>query len=48
MSVTATDFKPHPFFARMWIRMSARDDEHGVAEHRRELLAGLRGRVVEI
>ena len=44
----AEAFKPHPFFARMWMRMSPRAEDRGVTEHRRELLAGLRGRVVEL
>jgi ubiquinone/menaquinone biosynthesis C-methylase UbiE len=44
----ATRFKPHPRFARFWLRMSPRADERGAAEHRRELLAGLTGRVLEL
>ncbi|MFC7546745.1 methyltransferase domain-containing protein [Plantactinospora sp. GCM10030261] len=38
----------HPIFARMFERVSVRMDEAGVAEHRRRLLAGLSGRVVEV
>jgi ubiquinone/menaquinone biosynthesis C-methylase UbiE len=38
----------HPIFARMYARFSPRADARGVAEHRRELLAGLTGRVVEL
>ena len=41
-------FKPHPIFARMWIRSSPRCEEHGVTEHRREMLEGLSGRVLEL
>jgi ubiquinone/menaquinone biosynthesis C-methylase UbiE len=43
-----TAFKPHPFFARLWIRMSPKAEEHGAAGHRDDLLAGLRGRVLEL
>lgn len=35
-------------FARFWMRMSPRAEEQGVADHRRELLAGLSGRVLEL
>jgi SAM-dependent methyltransferase len=39
----------HPVFARCYARLSRRmEDESDVAEHRQELLAGLRGRVVEV
>ncbi len=38
----------HPIFARVYHRMSARAEEAGEAEHRRELLAGLHGRVLEL
>jgi ubiquinone/menaquinone biosynthesis C-methylase UbiE len=38
----------HPLFARLYARMSPRADARGVAEHRRELLAGLSGRVIEL
>ena len=38
----------HPVFARMYARMSATAEARGGAEHRRELLAGLEGRVVEV
>jgi ubiquinone/menaquinone biosynthesis C-methylase UbiE len=37
----------NPLFARMYARMSEREGRAQV-EHRRELLAGLRGRVVEV
>lgn len=38
----------HPIFARMYARMSATAEARGGSEHRRELLAGLEGRVVEV
>jgi ubiquinone/menaquinone biosynthesis C-methylase UbiE len=38
----------HPIFARFWAWMSPRMDRGGVAEHRRQLLAGLAGRVIEV
>ena len=39
----------HPLFARMWTLVLSRGAEHsGAAEHRDELLAGLRGRVLEL
>ena len=38
----------HPIFARLYARLSPRADAHGAAEHRRELLAGLTGRVLEL
>ena len=38
----------HPIFARLYARMSPRVDAKGGAEHRRELLAGLSGRVLEL
>jgi ubiquinone/menaquinone biosynthesis C-methylase UbiE len=41
-------FKPNPFFARMWIRMSPKSEGKGVAEHREDMLAGLSGRVLEL
>jgi len=37
----------HPLFARVWTRMAAREPAEQT-EHRRELLAGLRGRVLEL
>lgn len=37
----------HPWFARLWALMSRGEPER-VRAHRRELLAGLRGRVVEV
>jgi SAM-dependent methyltransferase len=38
----------HPFFARLWTRMSPKAESRGQGEHRRKLLAGLAGRVVEV
>ena len=38
----------HPIFARIYTRFAPREDERGQAENRRELLAGLSGRVVEV
>ena len=38
----------HPIFARFWAWMSPRLDRDGAAEHRRRLLSGLAGRVVEV
>jgi len=38
----------HPVFARLFARAAPRMEELGVAAHRRELLDGLEGRVVEI
>jgi ubiquinone/menaquinone biosynthesis C-methylase UbiE len=38
----------HPIFARVFDRLASKDEERGQAELRRELLAGLSGRVVEV
>lgn len=38
----------HPVFARLYALLSPRSDAAGQAEHRRELLAGLHGRVLEL
>jgi ubiquinone/menaquinone biosynthesis C-methylase UbiE len=38
----------HPLFARVYDWTSAKAEEAGQAEHRRELLAGLHGRVLEL
>lgn len=38
----------HPLFARCFERLASRNEQRGVAEIRRELLAGLSGRVVEV
>jgi len=44
---TATDI-PRPRFARMYPKAAARADRRGATEHRRRLLQGPDGRVVEI
>jgi ubiquinone/menaquinone biosynthesis C-methylase UbiE len=38
----------HPVFARFYARLAPIEDRTGVAEHRRDLVAGLRGRVLEV
>jgi ubiquinone/menaquinone biosynthesis C-methylase UbiE len=38
----------HPLFARCFARCAPRMEQLGVAEHRREFLAGISGRVIEI
>jgi SAM-dependent methyltransferase len=38
----------HPLFARLYARMADAFEAKGNAEHRRELLAGVAGRVVEV
>jgi len=38
----------HPIFARLYARFSVAEEAKGAAEHRKEMLAGLRGRVVEV
>jgi SAM-dependent methyltransferase len=38
----------HPIFARFYARISPAMDAQGAAEHRRALLAGLAGRVLEV
>jgi ubiquinone/menaquinone biosynthesis C-methylase UbiE len=38
----------HPIFARMYARFSLQAERKGATEHRREMLAGLRGRVIEV
>ncbi|MFI5836299.1 class I SAM-dependent methyltransferase [Micromonospora sp. NPDC051300] len=38
----------HPIFARVFARASVAMDDAGAAAHRRRLVAGLRGRVVEV
>ena len=40
--------KGHPLFARVYRRVSHRLDERGAREHRRELLGGLTGNVIEV
>src|SRR5436190_24173772 len=38
----------HPFFARFYLRMASGRKARGEDEYRRELLAGLSGRVIEV
>jgi len=38
----------HPIFARFFDRLSEKEERLGQAEHRRQLLAGLSGRVIEV
>jgi SAM-dependent methyltransferase len=38
----------HPIFARLYLRMSAKRGDSGEDQYRRELLSGLRGRVIEV
>lgn len=38
----------HPVFARLFVRAAAKAEAAGQTEHRRELLAGLTGRVLEV
>ena len=38
----------HPIFARVYPRISHAAEQSGAAEHRRTLLAGLEGRVIEV
>jgi ubiquinone/menaquinone biosynthesis C-methylase UbiE len=39
---------PHPRFARWYMKGSEESEQRGAAEHRRRLLEGLAGRVVEV
>lgn len=43
-----TETVSHPRFARFYDRMSGKAEERGQAQHRRALLAGLSGRVIEV
>ena len=43
-----TETKSHPIFARCWQFLSAREDAAGQNEYRQELLAGARGRALEL
>lgn len=47
MSTTASDL-PQSRFARMYPKAAARAERRGATDHRRQLLQGLSGRVVEI
>jgi ubiquinone/menaquinone biosynthesis C-methylase UbiE len=44
---TATDI-PRPRFARMYVKAAQKGDRRGASEHRRRLLEGLRGTVLEL
>ena len=46
--MTTTAESPRPRFARMYRKAAARADRRGAAGHRRRLLEGLHGRVVEV
>jgi SAM-dependent methyltransferase len=46
--MTATADLPRPRFARMYFRASQKAERRGATEHRRRLLAGLSGAVLEI
>jgi SAM-dependent methyltransferase len=47
MTTTSTD-RPRPRFARMYLRNADTAEKRGAAEHRRRLLDGLAGTVVEV
>lgn len=38
----------HPIFARVYARFSHQAEEKGAADHRRELLSGFAGRIIEV
>jgi protein-L-isoaspartate O-methyltransferase len=42
------EYASHPVFARIYARVAEMSERRGGAAHRRKLLAGLRGRVVEV
>jgi len=44
----ATERVNHPLFARLYMRMTSGRKAQGEDEHRRKLLAGLTGRVIEV
>ncbi|MBA3422810.1 MAG: class I SAM-dependent methyltransferase [Thermoleophilaceae bacterium] len=46
--MSTSDAVRNPLFARLYHRVSALAEDAGQREHRRELLAGLAGRVVEV
>ncbi len=48
MKAVAAERIRHPFFARLYPRISRAAEARGGAQHRRELLAGLSGRVIEV
>jgi ubiquinone/menaquinone biosynthesis C-methylase UbiE len=43
-----TEHDSHPVFARVYARVAKMSERRGGAAHRRKLLAGLRGRVIEV
>jgi ubiquinone/menaquinone biosynthesis C-methylase UbiE len=43
-----TEHASHPMFARIYARVAEMSERRGGAEHRRKLLTGLQGRVVEV
>lgn len=45
---TQSEAVHHPIFARFFARLSVKAEAAGQGEHRRELLAGLSGRVIEL
>jgi SAM-dependent methyltransferase len=48
MATPPTTSKRHPIWARVYARISPTMDAQGALDHRRELLAGLAGRVLEV
>jgi ubiquinone/menaquinone biosynthesis C-methylase UbiE len=42
------EYPAHPVFARVYARVAEISERRGAAGHRRKLLAGLRGRVIEV
>ncbi|MEJ7786777.1 MAG: class I SAM-dependent methyltransferase [Solirubrobacteraceae bacterium] len=46
--MSPTDAVHHPLFARVYARCSRAAEDRGQADHRRRLLAAVRGRVVEV
>jgi ubiquinone/menaquinone biosynthesis C-methylase UbiE len=46
--MTATADIPRPRFARMYMKAAARAERRGATEHRRRLVQGLTGRVLEV
>src|SRR5437016_1746642 len=46
--MTAKEEVRHPIFARMYAHMAERFEAKGNADHRRELLAGASGRIIEV
>ena len=48
MATPSTTSQRHPIWARVYARISPTMDAQGALDHRRELLAGLAGRVLEV